>query len=122
MSKTITPDIIQKWALARKKYRLSHMHVAMAYELGLNPGKLGSIANNKQEQWKSPLPEFIEHIYEKRFGRVRAAVILPLAEKANLQQNGEAERREAKKLRREQAATAEVQEVAENTVQTELPI
>jgi len=40
----------------------------MAKKLELNPKKLGSIANHKQEQWKMPLPEFIESIYEKRFG------------------------------------------------------
>jgi hypothetical protein len=43
----------------------------MARELGLNPNKLGSLANHKQEPWKEPLPEFIEDIYLKRFGRER---------------------------------------------------
>ena len=39
----------------------------MARELGLNPKKFGGIANYKQEQWKLPLPDYIEHLYEKRF-------------------------------------------------------
>ncbi len=47
---------------------LSSRHVEMAKKLGLNPKKLGSICNNKQQPWKSILPEFIESIYEKRFG------------------------------------------------------
>ena len=41
----------------------------MARELGLNPGKLGKISNHRQEPWKAPLPQFIEHLYLKRFGR-----------------------------------------------------
>jgi len=32
----------------------------MARELGLNPHKFGKLANEKQEPWKKPLPEFIE--------------------------------------------------------------
>ena len=62
---------LETWAKARKRYRLSHEHVQMARELGLNPKKLGSLANHKQEPWKAPLPDFIEHIYLKRFGRER---------------------------------------------------
>jgi hypothetical protein len=47
------------------------MQIQMARELGLNPKKLGGIANHKQEPWKLPLPQFIEEIYEKRFRRER---------------------------------------------------
>ena len=41
----------------------------MARELGLNPKKLGGMANHGQEPWKMPLPEFIEHLYQARFGK-----------------------------------------------------
>jgi hypothetical protein len=41
----------------------------MARELGLNPGTLGKISNRRQEPWKAPLPQFIEHLYLKRFGQ-----------------------------------------------------
>ena len=60
---------IEKWALAKKKHRLSDKHVQMARELGLNPDKLGKIDNHRQEMWKVPLPQFIEEIYFKRFKR-----------------------------------------------------
>ena len=50
----------------------------MARELGLNPKKFGSLANNKQERWKSPLPEFIEDLYYKRFKKEKPAVIKKL--------------------------------------------
>ena len=60
-------ELERKWAEAKKRYKLSVEHVRMARALGLNPGKLGKIANHKQEPWKSPLPEFIEEIYAKRF-------------------------------------------------------
>jgi hypothetical protein len=39
----------------------------MAKALGMNPAKLGKIANHKQEPWKAPLPDFIEACYRKRF-------------------------------------------------------
>jgi hypothetical protein len=39
----------------------------MARELGMNPKKFGSLANNDQEPWKVPFPEFIEDCYYKRF-------------------------------------------------------
>lgn len=57
------------WIEARKKYKLTDCHIQMARELGLNPRKFGKIDNHKQEKWKSPLPEFIEHCYQKRFKR-----------------------------------------------------
>jgi len=41
----------------------------MARELGLNPRKFGSLANEQQEPWKRPLAEFIAYCYCKRFGR-----------------------------------------------------
>jgi hypothetical protein len=52
----------------------------MARELGLNPKKLGSLANHKQEPWKSPLPDFIEYLYAKRFGRERPEVVTPIGQ------------------------------------------
>lgn len=59
----------QNWIDARKKHRLSHKHIQMAMELGLNPKKFGKLDNRKQESWKSPFPVFIERIYYKRFGK-----------------------------------------------------
>lgn len=41
----------------------------MARELGLNPKKLGGIANDDQDSWKMPLPDYIEHLYRRRFGK-----------------------------------------------------
>jgi hypothetical protein len=65
------PPKLRPWIEARDRYHLSHAQVQMARELGMNPKKLGSIANHKQEPWKMPLPRFIEHCYEKRFQRSR---------------------------------------------------
>ena len=41
----------------------------MARELGLNPRKFDNLANTKQEPWKLPLPQYIEELYFKRFGK-----------------------------------------------------
>jgi hypothetical protein len=68
---------VQAWVEARKRHHLSHAQVQMARELGLNPRKLGKIDNHRQEQWKAPLPQFIEHLYLKRFGRERLRIVSP---------------------------------------------
>jgi hypothetical protein len=68
-------DKNKKWIEAKKKYGLSDMHIQMARELGMNPKKFGGLANHKQERWKSPLPEFIEDLYYKRFKKDRPEVI-----------------------------------------------
>lgn len=66
--KQLSPKF-QIWVDARRRFRLSDAHIQMARELGLNPKKLGSIANHDQEKWKSPLPTFIEDLYFERFGK-----------------------------------------------------
>lgn len=65
--KQIIPQKYQVWVEVRRRYHLSDAQVQMARELGLNPHKFGKLANEKQEPWKKPLPEFIEEIYFKRF-------------------------------------------------------
>ncbi len=68
-------DKNKKWIEAKKKFRLSDMHIQMARELGMNPTKFGSLANHKQERWKAPLPDFIEDLYYKRFKKDQPDVI-----------------------------------------------
>jgi hypothetical protein len=63
------PEKLQVWIDARKKYHLSHAHIQMARELGMNPRKFGKIANHRQEPWKAPLPFFIQDLYYKHFGK-----------------------------------------------------
>jgi hypothetical protein len=63
------PAGLQSWIDARRRFGLSHAHVQMARELGMNPKKLGKLANHNQEPWKLPLPQFIAMLYVKRFGK-----------------------------------------------------
>ena len=63
------PKKLRPWIEARKRYHLSHAQVQMARELGMNPKKLGGMANHKQEPWKMPLQQFIEHRYQRQFGK-----------------------------------------------------
>ncbi len=62
---------MQAWIDARRRRHLSSAQVQMARELGMNPKKLGQKANDDQEPWKAPLPEFIEQLYLKRFSKAR---------------------------------------------------
>lgn len=82
MPRSGTPADLQAWTDARKRHRLSHAQVQMARELGMNPRKLGKIDNHRQEPWKAPLPQFIEHLYRKRFGRDAPPDVRPLEERA----------------------------------------
>ncbi len=65
----LVPPGLESWIDARQRFRLSHAHVQMARELGMNPKKLGKLANHDQEPWKLPLPQFIATLYVKRFGK-----------------------------------------------------
>jgi hypothetical protein len=100
MAKKKTDPKLEAWIAARKRHHLSHAHVQMARELGLNPAKLGKIDNHHQEPWKSPLPEFIESLYGRRFGRLRPENVLSLEELARERSRKEQARREAKAQRR----------------------
>jgi len=76
--KGFIPNKLRPWIDARKKFHLSHAQIQMARELGLNPKKFGSMANCKQEQWKVPLPNYIEHLYKKRFNKAAPDDIRPV--------------------------------------------
>ena len=67
--KAFIANKLKPWIEAGKRYRLSHAQIQMARELGMNPKKFGGLATYKQEQGKLPLPEYIEYLYEKRFGK-----------------------------------------------------
>lgn len=66
---------LEKWKAAQKRHRLSDAQVQMARELGFNPDKLGKLDNHKQEPWKTPLPQHIENLYYKRFGKETPDVV-----------------------------------------------
>jgi hypothetical protein len=80
--KSSVPSHWQPWIEARRKLRLSHAHVQMALELGLNPKKLGKLDNHHQEPWKLPLPDFIAKLYRKRCGKDRPDTVRSIEEMA----------------------------------------
>lgn len=69
---------LEKWLAAQKRHHLSDRQVQMARDLGLNPDKLVKIDNHNQEPWKTPLPQFIEEIYFKRFKKDAPEIVKPL--------------------------------------------
>lgn len=92
------------WIEARKRYRLSHGQIQMALELGMNPKKFDKLANHRQEPWKLPLPQFIEELYLKRFGRPRPERVLSLEEWEQERKRKKQERKERREQRPEQSA------------------
>jgi hypothetical protein len=93
------PQKMQAWIEARKRHHLSHAQVQMARELGMNPAKLGKIDNHKQEPWKLPLPQFIEELYFKRFGKASPEAVLSIEERWRR----EAAKKEERRIARERA-------------------
>ena len=98
---------MQAWIDARKRHHLSHVHVQMARELGMNPKKFGKIDNHRQEPWKMPLRQFIEHLYLKRFGKDRPDNVLSIEDRTRREEQRKAIKREAKQRRRQAEAAPE---------------
>lgn len=86
-------DKLEKWLVAKKKFRLSDMHIQMARELGLNPEKFGKLDNHKQEPWKAPLKDFIEDIYRNRFRKPEPDTIKTVEELILEKKNKKEERK-----------------------------
>jgi len=103
---------LQPWFEARRRFKLSHAHIQMARELGLNPKKFGSLANDKQQPWKAPLPDFIARIYFKHFNCSTPARV------QTLEQLIEADELK-RKLRRERKLERKAGELAEQSEQSE---
>ena len=93
---------LQHWIEARRMFHLSHVQIQMARELGMNPRKFGKLANHKQEPWKSPLPQFIEDLYFKHFGKARPDRVLSLEDWAREKKR----KKQEKKALKEQRALA----------------
>ena len=102
MPKKRVPDHLQVWIDARKKFQLSHAQIQMARELGLNPKKLGKLANQDQEPWKMPLQQFIEHLYRKRFRRDLPELVMSIEEKVEMDGRKKLARREKKRAESEE--------------------
>ena len=99
--KTKTPDQkMQEWIEARKRHRLSHAQVQMARELGMNPAKLGKLDNHKQEPWKAPLPQFIEELYLRQFGKAAPDVVMSIEDRIRLAY----EKKQARRAARQQSS------------------
>lgn len=100
MAKHRLPQDLQDWIEARRRHQLSHAHVQMARELGMNPKKLGKLDNHDQERWKAPLPRFIEQLYFERFGKERPDVVASIEERARAQEAKRTARKEARRRAR----------------------
>ncbi len=95
MSRDWIPARLQDRIDARTRQHLSHAHVQMARELGMNPKKLGKLHNHRQEPRKLPVSEFIEQLYFKRFGKRRPDVVTSIEERSRMIEAKKAVKREA---------------------------
>src|SRR5580700_10428334 len=98
------PTKLQPWFEARRRFKLSHAQTQMARELGMNPRKLGSLADQGQEPWKLPLPEFIVECYRKSFGRSEPEHVRSLEEVVQAEER----RRKEKQTRKAETGRATI--------------
>ena len=105
----------QVWIDARKRHNLSHAHIQMARELGMNPKKFGKLDNHKQEPWKAPLPIFIEDIYFKRFGKERPDNVRSIEQMVKDKKHRQLERKQ-RKLKEKEKSQQDAGEGPGNTV------
>jgi hypothetical protein len=89
------------WIEARKRFKLTDCQIQMAREMGLNPKKFGGLQPNQHEPWKSPLGEFIEDIYFKRFKKERPEKVVGLEVQLKEIEAKERERRKRKQAEQE---------------------
>jgi hypothetical protein len=99
MSPARIPERLQLWIDARTRHHLSHAHVQLARALGMNPNKLRKIDKHRQEPWKPPLPELIEHLYFRRFGKRRPDVVVSIEDRARQEEDRKALKRAMKRRR-----------------------
>ncbi|MBI4455945.1 MAG: hypothetical protein HY644_08605 [Acidobacteria bacterium] len=88
-----------EWIEAQKCHHLSHAQVQMARELGMNPARLGKLDNHRQEPWKVPLPQFIEDLYFKRFGKTVPDSVMSINERVRFEYEKKQARRTARQQR-----------------------
>ena len=98
--KKLSPEY-QIWIDARNRFHLSHAHIQMARELGMNPKRFGGKANHRQEPWKLPLPQYIEKLYFKRFGKERLENVRSIEQIVKDKKRKQAERKELKRKKQE---------------------
>jgi hypothetical protein len=101
--KAFIPNALRPWIEARRRFHLSHAHIQMARELGMNPNKFGKLANHRQEPWKVPFPVFIEDLYFGRFGKLKPDDIRSIEEIAAARR---AKKQASKKARSARKAAA----------------
>ena len=65
----------------------------------MNPAKLGKLDNHKQEPWRLPLPQFIEELYLKHFGKTASDTVMSIEERVRLAHRKKEARRAAGRRR-----------------------
>jgi hypothetical protein len=116
------PNKFQDWIDARKRHHLSHAHIQMAREIGLNPKKFGKLDNHKQEQWKEPLSIFIESLYQKRFSKICPDEVKSIEKLFQLQQQKKAVKKLNKLANKQISPLLQENDIAVLNEATTLPV
>ena len=66
----------------------------------MNPKNFGKLANHRQEKWKLPLPQFIEELYFKRFGRTQPEQVTSIEQAAKAINRKKEEKKQERQRKR----------------------
>ena len=66
----------------------------------MNPKSFGKLANQRQEKWKLPLPQFIEELYFKRFGRTQPEQVTSIEQVAEASHRKNEEKKQIRQQKR----------------------
>ncbi len=83
----------------RKQLKLSHAHIQMARELGIQAKNMQRLSNTHGSEWKLSLAQFIEDRYEKSFGKTRPDKVLSIEQISAKILQQKAERKKRKESR-----------------------
>ncbi|MBT2690141.1 hypothetical protein J7I93_18390 [Bacillus sp. ISL-47] len=60
----------EAWSEAKKRFRLNEADIQMAKELGMSRKSLLKNIPAPNQQWKTPVKEWVRDLYENKFGKV----------------------------------------------------
>ncbi len=77
------PNKFKPWIAVRKKFNLSHAHIQMARELGMDLKRIRQPAKpDMNEPGRLPLNKYIEKLYLERFDKTEPDVVTTMEELA----------------------------------------
>jgi hypothetical protein len=80
------PEQIAASTRRMRQHKVAPTDLDLSHPIDLVVLSVSKIDNHKQEPWKLPLPQFIEELYLKRFGKTALDAMMSIEERAHIEQ------------------------------------